>query len=228
MRPSSLRRSSRDHLDRCDRRGARTDSCLSAGLAPQRDNREARNVDVATVLSGIAIVVALSTFALTYRASRQAERRERMPVLVLLPEADGAGWRLENIGKGAALNIVIAQGSGPETNGGLIDLRGDRARRHGGMAPGESWCNPIHLRPMSAESSQAVGWPFRTSGVGITYTDALSYPYTVRTSEAGSRLTEQRCVPEWRREEVVQLATLEGLAPNQLAAKAEKPWGRRS
>ena len=63
------------------------------------------------MVAGVAIVVSLCTFVLTYRASRQAERRGRMPVLVVFPEANG--WRLENIGNGAALNIVIAQGHGP-------------------------------------------------------------------------------------------------------------------
>ena len=68
---------------------------------------------IATVIASVAIIVSLGTFALTYRASRQQERRSRMPILVLFPEADGVGWRVENIGKGAALNILIAQGSRP-------------------------------------------------------------------------------------------------------------------
>lgn len=179
----------------------------------------------ATVIAGIAIVVSLSTFALTYRASRQAERRGRMPILVVLPEVNGLGWRLENIGQGAALNIVIAQGSGSQANGGLIELPGEKARRHNGVAPGETWCNPIHLRPMSSGGCQTIRWPFRTTGVGITYTDALSYPYTVRMSRRGSRLTERRCIPEWPHEEVVQLSAVEALAPDQVSAKAEVPWG---
>jgi hypothetical protein len=149
-----------------------------------------------------------------------------MPVLVVLPDPDGGGWRLENIGNGAALNIVIAQGRG-DANDGLIELRGERARRHRGVAPGESWCNPIHLRPMRAGTSQTVDWPFHTSGVGITYTDALSFPYTVRTSRRGSRLTEQRCIPDWPDDEVVQLSAVEGLDPDQLSAKAQAPWGPR-
>jgi hypothetical protein len=167
-------------------------------------------VGAATVLSGIAIVVALSTFALTYRASKAADRRERMPVLVVLPDIEGPGWLVENIGKGAALNIVMAQGRGSEANGGLIELRGESARRHHGVAPGESWSNPIHLRPMSAGGRQKVDWPFETSGVGITYTDALGFAYTVRTSEEGSRLTERRCVPEWSAGDVAQLSAVEG------------------
>jgi hypothetical protein len=190
-------------------------------------NREASPVGAATVLSGIAIVVALSTFALTYRASIEADRRGRMPVLVVLPNIKGPGWLVENIGNGAALNIVIAQGRGSKANGGLIELRGDSARRHHGVAPGESWCNPIHLRPMSAGGSQKVDWPFETSGVGITYTDALGFAYTVRTSEEGSRLTEQRCVPEWSAEDLAQLSEVEGSRPHQLPAQDAQPWGRR-
>lgn len=181
----------------------------------------------ATVLSGIAIVVALSTFALTFRASRQAERRNRMPVLVLFPQAGGLGWRLDNVGEGPALNIVIAQGRGSDANGGVIELPGERARRHDGVAPGETWCNPIHLRPMTAGGHQTVGWPFDPSGVGISYTDALSYTYTVRTSRMGSCLTEQRCIPEWPPEELVQLSAVEALTPDELYARAKTGWGRR-
>jgi hypothetical protein len=182
---------------------------------------------IPTIIAGIAIAVSISTFALTYRASRQAERRGRMPVLVVLPQADGVGWCLENIGSGAALNIVIAQGHGSQASGGLIELPGETARRHDGVAPGETWCNPIHLRPMSAGSSQTIRWPFGTSGVGISYTDALSYPYTVRTSQEGSRLTERQCIPKWPRQEVVQLSAIEALAPEELVAKAGAPWGLR-
>jgi hypothetical protein len=150
-----------------------------------------------------------------------------MPVLVVFPDEDDNGWRVENIGNGAALNIIIAQGRGSEATGGVIELRGDRARRHAGVAPGETWCNPIHLRPMSADSSQTVRWPFSTSGVGISYTDALSFSYTLRMSREGSELSEERCVPAWRPQEILPLSELEAMSPNERAAKAAVPWGVR-
>ena len=180
---------------------------------------------IATVIASVAIVVSLGTFALTYRASRQQERRSRMPILALFPEDGGVGWRLENIGNGAALNILIAQGHGPDDDG-WIDLHANRARN--GVAPGETWCNPIHLRPMSAGGSQIVRWQFETSGVGVSYTDALEHPYTVRTSERGSCLTERRCVPKWPLEDVLQLSDLEAMSPSERTAKESAPWACRS
>jgi hypothetical protein len=195
-------------------------------LRRYRASMKLRGVDEATVIASVAILVSLGTFVWTHRASKDADRRGRMPVLVLFP-VDGAGWRLENIGTGAALNIVIAQGRGAEATGGLIELRGEVARRHDGVAPGETWCNPIHLRPMSAGSGQTVPWRFSSSGVGISYTDALGYPYTVRTSKRGTRLTEKLCLPDWPHGEWEQLSAIEALSPNGLRAKEQVPWGVR-
>ena len=77
---------------------------------------------------------------------------------------------------------------------------------------------------MSAGGCQTVDWQFDTSGVGISYTDALSYPYTVRMSNRGSCLTEGLCIPEWPHGELLPLSKLEGKG----AVKPNAPWGLRS
>jgi hypothetical protein len=177
----------------------------------------------ATIIAGVAILASILTFALTYLASLRAERRGRMPVLVLLP--DKPGWRLENIGGGPALNIVIAQGRGPATKEGLIELRADDIGP-GGIAPEESWCNPIHLRPMPAGGSQHVPWEFSTSGVGVSFTDALGSVYTLRTSSRGSLIMEKQGIPDWREGEWRQLSDIEGSAlGGDVSHESRADWG---
>jgi hypothetical protein len=178
----------------------------------------------ATIIAVVSILVAVTTFALTYLASVRAERRGRMPVLVLLP--DEHGWRLENIGGGPALNIVIAQGCGPSETDGLIQLLSDAIDRDG-LAQGEHWFNPIHLRPMPAGGSQLVPFAFSTTGVGVSFTDALGSAYTLRTSRSGSLLMERRGIPEWQEGDWRQLSEIQrgDRAP---ADKMPTQWGFRS
>ncbi len=164
-------------------------------------------MSVAVFIAGIATVI--SVISLLY--SRQTERRGRMPVLVLFPEESGF-WLVENIGKGPALNIVIAQGRGSEGNMRPIDL-------HAEDATGEVWCNPIHLRPLSAGAKQLVPWRFGTSGVGIVYTDALDHVYTTKTSSDGTVVTERRSIPVWGPDSWQQLSWVERAPPG-------STWGR--
>jgi hypothetical protein len=179
----------------------------------------------ATIIAGVAIVVSLLTFAWTYWASQRTERRARMPILVLFP--DQSGWRLENIGNGPALNIVIAQGRGVATPDHCIELR-RRVSLRDGSAPGESWCNPIHLRPMPAGGSQRVPWRFSTTGVGVSYTDALGSVYTLRTSRHGSRLIEKQAIPAWNEQEWRQLSQIEASARSADSAQGATPWAVKS
>jgi hypothetical protein len=149
---------------------------------------------VTTIISVGAILISVATFWLTKRSSDTAERRTRMPIVVIFPDTDSWAWRLENIGKGAALNLVIAQGC---RDGGMPITLNDDDVGVDGRAPGEHWCNPIHLRPMSAGGVQIVPWPFEDTGVGIGFTDALGREYTVRTCTSGSSLFERRGMPAW-------------------------------
>ncbi|MBV9416614.1 MAG: hypothetical protein JO363_16640 [Solirubrobacterales bacterium] len=175
----------------------------------------------ASVIAGVAVVVSFLTFVWTYWASQRSERRTRMPVLVLFP--DQSGWRLENIGNGPAINIVIAQGRGPATDG-CIDIHG-RVVGRDGCAPGESWCNPIHLRPMATGGSQTVPWRFSTTGVGVSYTDPLGSVYTLLTSRHGSRVIEKQAIPSWTEDEWRQLSQVEASTDGRDASgELTRPW----
>ncbi len=65
---------------------------------------------LATTVSIAAILLSGVTFGLSYRASRAAERRARIPVLVFV--YDGAqGWLLRNVGngpRGSAKSFLMA------------------------------------------------------------------------------------------------------------------------
>lgn len=133
-----------------------------------------------------------------------------MPVLCLFPGQ--SGWQIENIGNGAALNIVIAQGRDRGQQNGYISLEQD-------VASSETWSNPIHLRPMTAGGVQPVPWNYRTTGIGISYTDNLGFSYTARMSEIGSRVMERRQIPQWSPTEWAQLGDLKGKAPGAIWAQ---------
>jgi hypothetical protein len=93
---------------------------------------------LATTVSIAAILLSGVTFGLSYRASRAAERRARIPVLVFV--YDGAqGWLLRNVGNGPALNIEVAQKV----------VRGERAG---------SWTNPVRVPPVGRDNEILLSW----------------------------------------------------------------------
>ena len=65
-------------------------------------------------ISGVAVLVALTSFVVNLAASRAADRRGRMPVLVVQRLTTVAGHpsqiRLVNVGTGPALNIIFGLG----------------------------------------------------------------------------------------------------------------------
>lgn len=60
---------------------------------------------LSTVVSVVAVVVALVSFVVNYRSAMAADRRGRMPVLVLFRTPTGI--QLTNVDNGPALNIVV-------------------------------------------------------------------------------------------------------------------------
>jgi hypothetical protein len=151
---------------------------------------------MAVIVASVAAAISLGSLLYAIRA----ERRARMPVLVLFP-AERDSWSVENVGKGPALNIVIAQGRGTHDRDGSIELR-----RKGRV--GETWCLAIHLRPTGAGQRQLVPWPFSDDGVAVAYTDAFGHYYITKTSRHGTRICEGRRVP-WNDSDVVNLSDIE-------------------
>jgi hypothetical protein len=147
---------------------------------------------LATVVSIAAILLSAVTFAFSYRASRAAERRARMPVLVFL--YDGAqGWLLRNVGNGPALNIEVAQKIvGGEQAGG--------------------WINPVRVAPMGRDKEVLLSWLRDDSlhGLGAVYEDflgadegAAGRAYTVTCGNDRNIVKPGRHLPKWPESEIV-------------------------
>jgi hypothetical protein len=147
---------------------------------------------LATVVSIAAIILSAITFGLSYQASRAAERRARMPVLVFV--YDGAqGWLLRNVGNGPALNIEVAQKI----------VRGERAG---------DWINPVRVAPMGRDKEVVLSWLRDDSlhGLGAVYEDflgadegAAGRTYTVTCGNDRNVVKPGRHLPEWPESEMV-------------------------
>lgn len=112
---------------------------------------------LATTVSIAAILLSAVTFGLSYRASRAADRRARIPVLVFVYDDGTRGWLLRNVGNGPALNIEVAQKV----------VRGEQAG---------SWINPVRVPPIGRDKEVLLSWLGDTNvyGLGAVYEDFLS------------------------------------------------------
>jgi hypothetical protein len=130
-------------------------------------------------LGGIAIAVSIVTFALSFWFSWRSAIAAQRPVLVFVYSENG--WMLRNVGGGPALNIVVAQ------------------KRVGG-----EWFNPVRIPPLAREAELALTWLGHVSstGLGATYEDYESRPYT---STCGNDLTRSSSGAQfggWRDDEI--------------------------
>jgi hypothetical protein len=146
---------------------------------------------LATAASIAAILLSVVTFGLSYRASRAAERRARIPVLVFV--YDGAqGWLLRNVGNGPALNIEVAQKV----------VRGKQAG---------SWIKPVRVPPIGRDKEILLSWLGDTlNGLGGVYEDFLGADegvagrtYTVTCGNDRNVIKPGRHLPEWPESEIV-------------------------
>jgi hypothetical protein len=164
---------------------------------------------VAVIISGVAVIVSVVTFEMNRRATaksdkanreararadevarqgaEQAERYSRMPVLLVKSPVQRGLLTIQNVGKGPALNIVLADPSGDllEADALDIDLSNDRYR--------DSWNRFHHLEPIGAGAERTYQWPNR-GGLGLTYTDAFGTFYTTFSSKYGTKVVPERVI----------------------------------
>jgi hypothetical protein len=132
----------------------------------------------------VAVLVSVLSFVANHRAATQAERHGRMPVLVVSTYSL-AGITVRNLGRGPALNILLA--TGPEELGRADAMTAKLAPHR------RSWANFKHLRPIEAEDKLDVPYPVefsadRLAALGLRYTDALGKFYTVLSSPFGTKV----------------------------------------
>jgi hypothetical protein len=149
------------------------------------------------LLAVAAVAISLVSFVVNFWAASAADRRGRMPVLVMerlaVDEAGGNHILLKNVGNGPALNIIF--GLAEEVEGaGSKQLR-KRVR--------ERWFSPLHLRPIPPDGDLDIAHPETSNVLGATYTDALGNKYTLKTSQYGTKVLEGRHLPKVWTMEVV-------------------------
>src|SRR5262245_2531933 len=105
---------------------------------------------VTAILSSTALVVSVTSFALTYRHTRRSSVLARKPVLVFEYDRE-LGWVLRNVGAGPALNVIVAQ------------------KRVGG-----DWFNPVRVPPLSRDGTFVLVWlnHVNSTELGATYVDS--------------------------------------------------------
>jgi hypothetical protein len=141
--------------------------------------------DVLAIVSTVAaaLTVGISLFSLrtardAERTARDTDRHDRMPVLVC--PSSGATITVRNVGKGPALNIAIARGEKKLAALDASEISFDRLAQ-------TSWSNPAHLQPMESGETREYEWAGGII-VGLSYTDALGFPYTTLASQYGTKV----------------------------------------
>ncbi len=130
---------------------------------------------VAAVSSAIAASLALIVSIVVYAETRARERRNaqlgRRPALVFRWDDKQHLWELSNIGSGPALDVVVLQ-------------------RVSGQ-----WGHPLRMWELAADGKQSVprrwveAWD-TNPGLGARYRSAVGEPYSTRTANDWSQLSE--------------------------------------
>lgn len=153
-----------------------------------------------TWFTGIAVLISLVSFAMTFQLSRSTYRRDRMPVLVArtLPSDPRGPLRVEirNVGRGPATNIILGVGERDESRGSA----------QLGKRLSEKWFSPMRLAPIAANEAVEVSHPERSYLWLLSYTDALGDGYTTKTSNFGTRVHEGRYHPKVWTPEIVEFS----------------------
>jgi hypothetical protein len=141
--------------------------------------------EVIAVAAVFISLLSVGAAFLTFRISVSAERRARMPALVI--SRAGSELIVANVGAGPALNVVYAQGRRPIVLGEGVN---------------EPWFNPIHLEPIGPGAKRQVAWEDESADHGLRYTDAFGYQYVVKASQFGTTILERRhgrsALPDWK------------------------------
>lgn len=150
---------------------------------------------MSNVLAATAILVSVISLCINFLVSKTAERRQRMPVIVVVRttqrgDADHC-FELTNVGKGPAVNVIMGFAEPRPQGSSAVALK---------KGIHESWFNPVHLAPIQPDKTVTVSTPASSNGLGLVYTDALMQKYyTVKTSNLGTRVFEGNHLPAvWR------------------------------
>jgi hypothetical protein len=142
----------------------------------------------------VAVIVSLVSFVINFRASQAADRHARMPIVIpQVYEMPGGALRVKvrNIGKGPAVNVVIADALGELAT---TDVRHVRLSRYKNKS---HWGVPRHLERIPDGAELEYPWDSQSyqGALGLSYTDVLGSPYTLLTSKFGTRAANDAIIP---------------------------------
>jgi hypothetical protein len=131
-------------------------------LVQQRRNA----VEVQMAISFTALLVAVVSFVLTYLLNRQGAVTSKQPIIVFEFDPQ-VGWRIRNIGKGPALNLVVS-------------VRGKESK----------WSYPVSVPSLRDGTDFTLAWigMLNTWMLGATYSDFEGRPYTTISQHDGVKI----------------------------------------
>jgi hypothetical protein len=124
-------------------------------------------------------ILAFIVSAISYWLSLKTSISDIRPVLVFV--YDGRkGWMLKNIGKGPALNIIVAQ------------------KKH------ETWFNPVRIPPLSPDSEFFLQWlgHVNDTGLGANYNDFNDKQYSSTCGNDLSQVYDKPTLQTWSENEI--------------------------
>jgi|SRR5579864_5731105 len=133
-----------------------------------------KDIDAKSILSGVAILVSLVTFVLSFTYTRRAERIAVRPILAFVYDGS-VGWSIKNIGNGPALNVIVAQQAGSQ------------------------WFNLVRIPPMKKDAEFVLNWleHVNITALGSKYTDLNGNIYSSTCQDDLTRTFETNVFPQW-------------------------------
>jgi hypothetical protein len=141
------------------------------------------------VVAILALIVSLVSLTLTAVKGRYDQIVGIKPALIFAYDRD-AGWQIQNIGNGPALNIIVAQINS--------------------VAQSTNWERPVQIRPLRKDGNFEIHWDRDndTHGFGAMYEDMWAREYTTICRRDLNRLQSGWHLGRWKAEEIIQEHTL--------------------
>jgi hypothetical protein len=149
-------------------------SVLNASIAVAQGADASADDGSWPILSVLAVVISVISFDFSFWQRRQADITGVQPALVFVFD-NKVGWRLENIGNGPALNVIVAK-----------------------KRPYGEWFEPVRVPPLAKDADLQLHWiPINDeNGLGATYNDIRNRAYTTTTGADYSRIIDGHELPE--------------------------------
>ena len=130
-------------------------------------------------LSAFAIVVSLVSLFASLMIAKWNSRASIKPVVVMVFE-DGGHWRIQNVGNGPALNLVVA------------------IKQEDG-----EWQNPVRVPPLSKDGDFLLQWQEdKVKQIGVSFEDFSGRAYTSICHNDVSRVYKGYKLKRWKDEDI--------------------------